>query len=90
MTDKQKLEDLLEFPCQYQFKAVGLAGERFKNAIVHAISQHTSVVQDAVQSRPSGKGTYQSVSVLVTLYSYTQLTRIYAEMRQVSDLKMLI
>ncbi len=83
-------KDLLEFPCQYQFKAMGLAGDCFSQAIVAAVDKHVSVPQDAVRCRPSGKGTYQAVSVLVTLYNYEQLTAIYAEMRQVDDLKMLL
>ncbi|MBN1956611.1 MAG: DUF493 domain-containing protein [Desulfuromonadales bacterium] len=82
-------QDLLEFPCQYQFKAVGLAGERFRRAIIAAVAKYAAISQDAVLSRPSGKGTYQSVSVLVTLHSFQQLTDIYAEMRVVPDLKML-
>lgn len=90
MTEKQNPEDLLEFPCQYQFKAVGAAGQPFIDAIVQAINKHSAVNQDAVRSRPSGKGTYQSVSVLVTLHSYQQLTSVYAEMRKVPDLKMLL
>ena len=90
MTNKQRSEDLLEFPCQYQFKALGRAGEVFEKAIFHAISQHAAVALDAVYSRPSGKGNYQSVSVLVTLHSFQQLENIYAEMRKVSDLKMLL
>ncbi|MCW8893178.1 MAG: DUF493 domain-containing protein [Deltaproteobacteria bacterium] len=82
--------NLLDFPCHYQFKAVGLAGEDFSRGIFAAISKHVDVSRDAVRSRPSGKGNYQAVSVLVTLYSYQQLTAIYAEMRQVRDLKMLL
>lgn len=83
-------EDLIEFPCHYQFKAMGLSGTEFRQAIIAAIAKHADVAEDAVGSRPSGKGTYQSVSVLVTLYSYEQLTSIYAEMRQVDHLKMLL
>lgn len=90
MNDKKKPEDLLEFPCHYQFKAVGLAGEPFRQAIIDAVECHASVSQDAVNCRPSGKGTYQSVSVLVTLHNFQQLTSIYAEMRQVDGLKMLL
>ncbi len=90
MTDKAKAKDLLEFPCHYQFKAVGVAGQEFKQAIVAAASQHVAVPADAICSRSSGKGTYQSVSLMVTLYSYQQLTSIYAEMRQVEGLKMLL
>jgi putative lipoic acid-binding regulatory protein len=90
MTDQHRPEDLLEFPCQYQFKALGVAGEDFKMNILHAIGQHAKVAQDAVRCRPSGKGNYQSVSVLLTLHSYQQLTDIYAEMRKVPALKMLL
>ncbi len=84
------VKDLLDFPCDYQFKAVGLAGDSFKQAVVVAVGKHVDVSQDAVHCRPSGKGTYQSVSVLVTLYNYEQLTDIYAEIRQVKNLKMLL
>ncbi|MEE4254375.1 MAG: DUF493 domain-containing protein [Desulfuromusa sp.] len=88
--EKTDPKDLIEFPCHYQFKAMGLAGSKFRQATIAAIAKHASVAEDAVRSRPSGKGTYQSVSVLVTLHSYEQLTSIYAEMRQVDDLKMLL
>ena len=88
--EKTDVEALLEFPCHYQFKAMGLAGESFKQAIVAAVDKHVSVPEDAVRCRLSGKGTYQSVSVLVTLYNYKQLTDIYAAIRQVTDLKMLL
>ena len=88
--EKTDPKDLIEFPCHYQFKAMGLSGTEFRQAIIAAIAKHAAVAEDAVRSRPSGKGTYQSVSVMVTLYSYKQLTSIYAEMRQVDNLKMLL
>jgi len=84
------VEELLDFPCHYQFKAMGIAGDCFKQAIVAAITKYVSVPEDAIRCRPSGKGTYQSVSVVVTLHNYEQLTNIYAAMRQVDDLKMLL
>lgn len=88
--DKIAIEDLLEFPCHYQFKAMGLAGDRFRQAIVAAVCQHVAVAEDAIKCRLSGKGKYQSVSIVVTLYNYDQLTAIYAEIRQVDGLKMLL
>lgn len=82
--------NLLDFPCHYQFKAVGLAGEAFSQSIIEAVSKYADVSLDAVRCRPSGQGNYQAVSVLVTLYDYQQLTNIYTEMKQVPDLKMLL
>ena len=87
---KTNPEDLLEFPCHYQFKAMGLAGDQFKHGIVAAVSKYAAVSANAYKSRPSGKGTYQAVSVLVTLHNYEQLTNIYAAMKQVDGLKMLL
>jgi len=90
MADRPKPEELLDFPCHYQFKAVGMAGEAFRQSVISSVDRHATVGPDAIRCRPSGKGTYQSVSVLVTLHSYQQLTSIYAEMRQIPGLKMLL
>ena len=85
-----KAEDLLDFPCCYQFKAIGLADDSFRAGIVAAASSFIVVADDAITCRPSGKGGYQAVSLSVKLDSYQQLTDIYAAMRQVSGLKMLL
>ncbi len=90
VTKQTRPEDLLEFPCHYQFKAVGVAGDSFKLSIVSAVNQFVPVSADAVNSRPSGKETYQSVSILVTLQNYQQLTSIYKEMRKIDGLKLLL
>jgi len=87
---KNNPEDLLEFPCHYQFKALGENGESFKSAVIAAVDKHTDVACDNVRCRPSGKGTYQAISVVVTLHSYEQLTSIYAELKKIAELKMLL
>ncbi|RLB73644.1 MAG: hypothetical protein DRH07_01095 [Deltaproteobacteria bacterium] len=83
-------KDLLDFPCHYQFKAIGLADDSFRDGIVAAAGKITPVPEDAIKCSPSGKGTYQSVSLLLTLHNYQQLTDIYAAMRLVAGLKMLL
>ena len=88
--DKYKPEELLDFPCDYQFKAIGLAGDDFMDGIVAAAGKHVAVAKNAVKSRPSGKEAYQAVSLLVALNNYQQLLDIYAEMRQVTGLKLLL
>jgi len=88
--DKYKPEELLDFPCHYQFKAIGLEGDDFKVAIIAAASQFVTVTEDAVKCRPSGSGSYQAISLSVTLNDYQQLVDIYAEMRKVAGLKMLL
>jgi putative lipoic acid-binding regulatory protein len=91
MTDKDyNPEELLEFPCEYQFKVIGAAGDDFRHAVVTTVDSHSPVVTDAIKCRPSAQGKYQSVSILVTLHNYQQLTRIYADLKQLADVKMLL
>lgn len=90
MSELNGPEKLLEYPCHYQFKAIGMAGEPFRQEIVQAISRITPVPAESVRSQPSRNGKYQSISVMLTVYSYVQLTEIYAEMKTVFGLKMLL
>ncbi|MBD1399293.1 YbeD family protein [Pelovirga terrestris] len=83
-------EDLMEFPCHYQFKAIGEGGEVFCRAVVEAIRVHAPVTTEAVRSQSSRHGTYQSVSVVLTVYSPNQLTAIYSELKTIAGLKMLL
>ncbi len=82
--------ELMEFPCHYEFKAVGLAGDPFVQGVTSAVEKHASLGRENIRCRPSGKGNYQAVSVLVTLQSFEQLTAIYQEMKKIPDLKMLL
>ncbi len=85
-------EGLLQFPCDFIFKAFGPNGEsgRFTQAVHEAVSRVTPVPLDALKVRPSSKGTYVCVSVLVRLQSFEQLRDIYAELRQVEGLNYLL
>lgn len=85
-----KSEDLFDFPCCYQFKAIGVAESRFRDGIVAAAKKFAVVADDAIKCRPSNMGGYQSVSLSVTLDNYQQLTSIYAAMRKVSGLQLLL
>lgn len=90
MSERHEQEQLLEFPCHYPFKAVGEAGEGFYRSVVAAVSRSVPVAADAVKSRPSSRGNYQSVTVMVTLHNFDQLKTIYADLRQVPGMKMLL
>lgn len=90
MSEQSKPEDLIDFPCHYQFKAIGLAGDKFCREVIDAIALHAPVPADAVRSQPSRRGTYQSISAVLTIYNSAQLTDIYAELKKVPGLKMLL
>jgi len=83
-------EDLLEFPCDHQFKAFGPNEGDFSATVRKAIGSVVSVPLDAVRSRPSSRGSYVCVSVLVRLHSYDQMKRIYSALQDIDELKYLL
>ncbi len=84
------LEDLLEYPCSYNFKAIGLGVPAFAPAVELAVAATVEVPQGALQVRPSSGGKYHSVSVEVRLSSYEELTTIYAAIKQIPELKFMV
>mgnify|MGYP001232121949 CR=1 FL=1 len=72
---------LLRYPCFYTFKAIGRASDASSGFAEHVRSLVSAVIgyvsPDSCSVRESGKGTYQSVSVLVHLQSEDQRRAVY-------------
>lgn len=88
--DQPNLEELLEFPCDYPFKAFGPQDEKFSDDVRAAVAAFVPVPVDCLKLRPSAKGQYQCVTVLTRLNNLEQLQAIYAALRQVENLKYLL
>lgn len=86
----QGIEELMEFPCDYTFKAFGTNDSAFPLGVKKAVETVVPVSLDAMKSKVSGKGTYVSISVLVRLENYDQVKSIYQALRQVEGLKYLL
>lgn len=84
------LAEQFEFPCEHLFKALGPNDPAFVAAVRAAVAKVVPVAMDAMKIRPSGKGNYQSVSLLIRVQDFPQLQRIYQELKQVPDLKYLL
>lgn len=85
-------EELLEFPCDYVFKAFGVndpAGE-FIQAVRTAVCEVLPVPLDAIKVNRSANGTYISVTILIRLHDFQQLATIYNALRRVEGLKYLL
>lgn len=77
MTDR---ETLLEFPCQFPIKAIG-RGEDFEERIYELINPHAPELDKAeLTSRPSGKGNFIAVTIMITATSQAQIDAIYHEL----------
>ena len=83
-------EELIEFPCDYIFKAMGPNEETFFNAVRAAVAQTVPVSQDAMKIRRSSGGKWASVSVVVRLHNYSQVRQIYADLRSIEGIRFML
>ena len=84
------LAEQFEFPCEHIFKALGPNDPAFVDAVRAAVAKVVPVAMDAMKVRTSGKGNYQSVSILIRVRDFPQLQKIYQQLKQVPNLKYLL
>jgi len=71
-------ETLLEFPCEFSIKAMGLATPEFDAVVVEIVRQHApDLSEGAARIRPSSGGKYLAVTVTINATSKKQLDTIY-------------
>jgi putative lipoic acid-binding regulatory protein len=74
-------ETLLEFPCQFPVKAMGLDEEDFETLVTGIILSHAEKSPtDPVTTNLSSTGKYLSVTVTIEAQSKDQLDRIYQDL----------
>lgn len=78
------MEELIEFPVKYTFKAMGENSATFVED-VRSVFGHTEIHD--LKENKSSKGTYTSVSVTVTVNSFDELKKIYADIKIIKGLK---
>lgn len=71
-------ETLLEFPCKFPVKAMGLNDDGFEVLVTNIILAHAQISTGVpVGTKPSGSGKYLSVTVTIDATSKAQLDQIY-------------
>lgn len=74
-------DSLLEFPCEFPIKAMGLNEDSFQTLVENIILNHAEIYADKpVTINPSSSGKYLSVTVTVEAQSKDQLDRIYQDL----------
>lgn len=72
---------LLEFPCEFPVKVMGLAEDGFDLLVAELVRRHVpDLGEGAVSVRPSRGGRYISVTVTVVARSQGQLDSLYREL----------
>ena len=74
----EEKQTLLEFPCRFPIKAMGLAEADFDALVVEIVRRHVpDLKESAVKTRSSSGGKYLSVTVTIEATSKLQLDAIY-------------
>ncbi len=77
MSDEQK-ESLIEFPCNFPIKAMGIQHPEYEEIILKLIQEHApDTTHEHISTRASSKGNYLGTTVQVWAENQEQLDNIY-------------
>lgn len=89
MTDTQ--ESLLQFPCEFPIKAMGLTQYDIKAIVRDAVKRHVGGASAAnLTQRLSKGGKYTSVTVVVHAENREQLDNVYRELSASEEIIMVL
>ena len=85
MIDKQTLveqqDSLLEFPCDFPIKVMGVRVDGFAQAVIEVVLRHAPDFEPAgAEMRPSSKGNYLAVTCTFRAVSQVQVDAMYREL----------
>ncbi|MEA9392256.1 DUF493 family protein YbeD [Acerihabitans sp. TG2] len=86
---KTKLNELLEFPCEFTYKVMGMAGPELVDQVVEVIQRHAPG-DYSPQVKPSSKGNYQAVSITITATHIEQVETLYEELGNIERVRMVL
>lgn len=90
MQDEQPtLKDLLEFPCKFTYKVMGYAKPELEDKVMAVIQRHAPG-NYSPSIKPSGKGTYNAVSITITATSIEQVETLYKELGEIDIVRMVL
>ena len=71
-----KFDELLDFPCQFPFKVLGVADDALADQVIAVLQQHAPG-DYSPSIKPSSKGNYLGATAQVNVESQEQLDKIY-------------
>lgn len=81
-----KFDELLEFPCDFTFKVMGVATATLADEIIAVVQEHAPG-DYSPEVRPSSKGNYHSVSVSVVVTSKHHIELLYRSLSDIDDVR---
>ncbi|MDR1934181.1 MAG: DUF493 domain-containing protein [Candidatus Accumulibacter sp.] len=77
----EQKDTLLEFPCAFPLKIMGLAGDALAPAVLEVVRRHAPDFDEAtMETRSSSGGKYLSLTCTINATSRAQLDALYREL----------
>jgi len=74
-------ESLIEYPSDFPIKVMGATHDEFATTILALVSSHDPTFHEGkMEVRPSGKGNYTGLTVIVRATSREMLDKLYTEL----------
>lgn len=81
----------IEFPCDYPIKVLGRSSEEFRGIILEVFERHApGFDQQTIQVKDSAKGTFTSLTIIITATGKEQLEALHQELLATGHVKMVI
>ncbi|MGK2960255.1 MAG: DUF493 family protein YbeD [Candidatus Malihini olakiniferum] len=86
---KTKLNELLEFPCTFTYKVIGLGQPELLDYVVEVV-QHHAQGNYSTLVKPSSKGNYHSISITITATHIEQVETLYEELGDIDIVRVVL
>jgi putative lipoic acid-binding regulatory protein len=74
----EERDTLIEFPCDFDIKAMGLSGATFETTVLSIVNEYVDDIKEgAIKTKQSSGGKFTSMTITVYVESQTQLDTIY-------------
>ena len=91
MTEPQREETLLEFPCEFPIKIMGLTRDDFAQTILEIVGRHAPDFDGATMEMRSSSGAkYLSLTCTIHATSKAQLDELYRELSKHEMVKIVL
>lgn len=81
----------IEFPCLYPIKIIGIASIDFKETVVTIVERHTgNITTELIKVRQSSQQQYISVTITIAATGKEQLENIFADLKRVDTVKLVL
>ncbi len=91
MTEPQREETLLEFPCEFPIKIMGLTRDDFAQTILEIVRRHAPDFDGATMEMRSSSGAkYLSLTCTIHATSKAQLDALYRELSKHEMVKIVL